>query len=524
LGLAVGLALAGLPLTQAALLVVGTAIVITALARPEVCLYVLALAVPFGGAWQLPLGEQRITAIEIMVALLLTAWLAQGVARRRLVLHLPPLAWPLSLLLAAFLLSLFDAWSYAASVKELAKWLEVTFVYLVGTSLLAETQATPTTASPNHRPSVVTRLVLVLLLAGTLEALYGIYTALQRVGPPSYAILGGLVYRAAGDFAQPNPFGGYMNHVWPLAAGLLAYAPWLLPEIRRHGAGRGLACLCLLCLSLALILCLGALALSWSRGAWLGAMAALAVMAMAWTASLLTSREASRKDWGRRARVFLLLGGLLLLAVGILGAADLLPPAVMERLVSITEGLEIMDVRTVKVTDANFATVERLAHWWAGWHMWEDYPWTGVGLGNYPVAYSRYNLPGWDDPLGHAHNVYINMGAETGTLGLAAYLIFLLAALVQAGRALVKAPSTWQQGAALGLLGILTAKMIQDGLDNLWVHGMGVQIALLLALASNLPLTGSQFSDMLTPHAHIPKTASSSYASYKVSVRGKEPP
>ena len=33
----------------------------------------------------------------------------------------------------------------------------------------------------------------------------------------------GLVYgyRAHGTFGQPNPFGGYMNMVWPLGAGLL---------------------------------------------------------------------------------------------------------------------------------------------------------------------------------------------------------------------------------------------------------------------------------------------------------------
>ena len=52
----------------------------------------------------------------------------------------------------------------------------------------------------------------------------GVYGSLMRLGPPSYAILGGLLYRASGDFAQPNPFAGYMNHIWPLAAGLLLAA------------------------------------------------------------------------------------------------------------------------------------------------------------------------------------------------------------------------------------------------------------------------------------------------------------
>jgi O-antigen ligase len=142
----------------------------------------------------------------------------------------------------------------------------------------------------------------------------------------------------------------------------------------------------------------------------------------------------------------------------------------------------LQDIRTVKVTDENFATVERVAHWWAGWRMWEDHPWTGIGIGNYATAYPNYNLAGWDDPLGHAHNFYINMGAEAGTLGFAAYLIFLAAAFLHTCRSLLRASSAWQRALALGILGILAARLIQDGLDNLWVHAMGIQVALLLGL------------------------------------------
>jgi hypothetical protein len=31
---------------------------------------------------------------------------------------------------------------------------------------------------------------------------------------------------------------------------------------------------------------------------------------------------------------------------------------------------------------------------------------------------------------------------------------------------------------------------VQDGLDNLWVHSMGVQVALLLALLTSHPVSG----------------------------------
>ena len=39
-------------------------------------------------------------------------------------------------------------------------------------------------------------------------------------------------------------------------------------------------------------------------------------------------------------------------------------------------------------------------------------------------------MPGWADPLGHAHNYYLNVAAETGLLGLAAYCLMVLSWLV----------------------------------------------------------------------------------------------
>lgn len=36
----------------------------------------------------------------------------------------------------------------------------------------------------------------------------------------------------------------------------------------------------------------------------------------------------------------------------------------------------------------------------------------GVGAGNYAVVYDQYNLPRPDEPLGHAHNIYLNFAAE----------------------------------------------------------------------------------------------------------------
>jgi len=176
---------------------------------------------------------------------------------------------------------------------------------------------------------------------------------------------------------------------------------------------------------------------------------------------------------------------VLIAALLILSSANLLPSALTQRFSSITDYFRVFDVRHVEATDANFAVVERMAHWQAGWGMFRDRPWLGWGVGNYTAAYPRYSLAGWQEALGHAHNVPLNVAAETGLVGLAAYLLFLAAALWTCWRAAQSAAlrrDAVARAIALGVLGVLVAKLSHEMLDNLWVHGMGVQVAILLAM------------------------------------------
>ena len=81
--------------------------------------------------------------------------------------------------------------------------------------------------------------------------------------------------------------------------------------------------------------------------------------------------------------------------------------------------------------------------------MWRDHPVLGVGVGNYPIAYARYSLPKWRMALGHAHNYYLNIAAETGLLGLLAYCMLWATATwqtVQAVKCLetrIREPLRW---------------------------------------------------------------------------------
>src|SRR5207253_4289129 len=98
--------------------------------------------------------------------------------------------------------------------------------------------------------------------------------------------------------------------------------------------------------------------------------------------------------------------------------------------------LGLTQISFVNPGSADFSTAERLAHWIAGVHMFLNHPLIGVGIGNYPDAYPRYFITIFTTSLGHAHNYYINIAAETGSIGLIAFLLFLLAVFVAGGHSL----------------------------------------------------------------------------------------
>jgi O-antigen ligase len=212
---------------------------------------------------------------------------------------------------------------------------------------------------------------------------------------------------------------------------------------------------------------LAALFFSYSRGAWVAVGIALVVT------TLLTLVRSRRAAIG--ALVLVLLG---LMVVG-LWQINLVPDIVAERFATVSDYFGFEDVRGVNVNDANFAVVERRAHWQAALGMFEDSPWLGVGIGNYAVAYPRYALPKWEDPLGHAHNYYLNVLAEAGLVGFLPYLALWTLVFWYAWRA-VQRGKGWTAGVAAGVFGVLVSLSIHNLFDNLFVHAMYIQVGLVI--------------------------------------------
>jgi O-antigen ligase len=460
--LALAIALTLLPLPTLGLALFYSLLVLLALIDPIFGLYWAVLSVPVQEILYLPGG---ISYTQGALLLALGAWALRVLAHperpmlgERLVLgsRFSVLAdrqfWLWCVFLWALLLAVAcSSYSRVEAIKETLRWSEAFVIWLMVVALA-------------RRPWQIAGLIGCLLLAPAAEAALGLVQFLSGNGPPSFRISPNLAFvRAYGTIGQPNSFAGYMNMAWPLAVAIFGF--WIF-DFRFHTQSKILnpkSKIFLVLSSLFLsVLLLAALAASLSRGAWLGAACGAAGMTLA---------------LGRQARRWALAAlGLAGLALA-LGAGGLLPDVLTDRLASITRYLAIFDAGAVEVTPQNFAVVERMAQMQAGWRMFLAHPLTGVGPGNYTLAYPAFAVGTWYASRGHAHNYYLNMMAEAGAIGALAYLGLLSGVLRQAVATLRRQNRTIWRGAALGCCGIIAAVAGHDLFENLHVLGMGIQLA-----------------------------------------------
>jgi len=442
---AIGLAIALPEPELLALGAVGVVGIVITIVQPLAALPLLLFAVPFGSLGRTSTGdsttELSFGGAEVVVALLSATWLARGVRLRTINLRPGAVVIAILAMTAMAMLSIGYANDKSLAVKESLKWLELLLAVLI----LVDLATTPNAA----------RWVIgAMFIAGSAEALYGAYQFFTDAGPNFFQLAGAL--RAFGHFDQPNPFAGYLTIILPLAVcmALCRANPVAFRWLSVAAAG-------------ALLVGIG---LSQSRGAWLGgAVAGVCLMLL----------------WNRTTRMLLVPAGLFAALGTAMAFTGLLPASITDRLSQTIEYFGVFDVRTVEVSPDNWAIVERMAHWQAGWYMFLDHPWLGVGAGNYPDAYPAYFVGQWLEPLGHAHNYYLNMLAELGVIG--GGLLLLLLGL--AFRELLGAMLHSERGSAgfwravlAGSIGGLIVFCVHNLFDSLFVHSVNVQVGVLLGL------------------------------------------
>ncbi|HEY0605820.1 MAG TPA: O-antigen ligase family protein [Herpetosiphonaceae bacterium] len=481
-----------LPLWLAAALVAGLIVVTLTIVEPAFGLYAAILSVPVQEIVHLPAG---LTVTQAVVFLAFSTWMLRVLAHPERRLGLRLLA-PWLLFLGVQVASIvFTPYSKIEGLLQFARWVASFLAFLLALGTITDRRR-------------AWGLLIALLLGPTIAALIGLFQFVTASAPASFLILGGRFARAYATFGKPNPFAGYLNMSWPLAvvlagffisahraaenqrtseptnneqrtenkeqrAGSTTHRP--SPAAAGEG-GRGMRAtspvlgsrfLVLVFAGFAFLLLAGLFA-SYSRGGWIGAMAGVAVLAIV---------------TGRRTAALFGLFVIVGLLVGLLGAFSLLPSALTDRLQTITDNLRIFDAGQVSVTPDNFAIVERMAHWQAGWRMFSAHPLFGVGAGNFNVAYPEFFVAPWATSQGHAHNYYIHTLAETGIFGLLSYLLLIGAMVREALRARLLLRGTVWGMAAVGVCGIIAAVAGHNIFENLHVLNMGIQLSGVWALS-----------------------------------------
>jgi len=385
-------------------------------------------------------------------------WVARSIATRRRVLpRWSPIYLPLILFLVAVSFSLWNSAAPLSTAKEIIQFGEMLVIAVLVVSLM--------------EPGSLGWIVAALIASGVVQALIGIYEFRGGSGAPSLWILDFRYFRAFGSFGQPNPFGAFMGLMLALALGCTwGWAGETWKKAKRWGEVYSNLALLLLLLAADAILAIGLL-VSWSRGAWIGFSGAALILLL----------FAPRQRIVGAILVLLLAGGTTFIF-----ATGLAPASLVARASDFTQELVgYSDVRGAQISDANYAVLERLAHWQAAIDMATDNSWIGIGFGAWDTAYPHYALMNWPASLGHAHNFYLNVLAEAGIIGLIGYLAACVMIFVMTLRVLNR-ETGFRRGIVLGILGVWAHLAVHSLFDKLFVNNLPLHLGVMLGIVGGL--------------------------------------
>jgi len=265
-------------------------------------------------------------------------------------------------------------------------------------------------------------LVILLVLAAVLVALYGIYqnffmtaTTQSWVDEEMFSEIEKRVYSTLDN---PNVLGQYFIMMMPIAFALF---------IKMQGSFQKVfyaTC------NFVMFACL---MYTWSRGAWLGVVIGIGFFV------LLKDRR-----W------------LAVCIAGLLIMPSVLPASILQRLTSIGN-----------LNDSS--TSYRVAVWIGSLRLLKNYWFTGIGLGPdaFLEIYPQYALGGAGFAL-HSHNFYLQWVVDMGFLGLITYFAIIIGGFKQI--ASVKEKSSLIKNVLLAMTGGLFGYLFHGMAENLWYN------------------------------------------------------
>ncbi len=377
----------------------------------DIALGVLIAAVPLAYSSLAP-HSFKWAILGVLVPLITLLWLWGGCGRP--FRPLPKLVGPLLALLLVSVLSLPQAMNLYYGVQRIAFLLVLFLLYLT---------VAYTCSQPGRQEKLVRYLLLTLLVVSAFS-LYGC-TMGWRFPSVSPAVI---IFRL---FGNTNYGSAYLLLVIPFSFALYLNAT---RQWEKTVVGTTLF------LSMAL------LTLSMVRGAWVSI----------WIGIWLLVKVSFHRDRGpgilQSTHRLPQVAPLLLLGSAVLVAYALWPVCL--------PGLPSFGERVSTFLDPGALSLQwRLAVWKGTLRMIRDHFWTGVGIGNFALAFVPYRSAiTYQHPTvqaEHAHNEYLNLWAELGPLGLLV-LLWLAVRIVRLGWHLAKG-SGEEKGVLAGVLGGLAA-------------------------------------------------------------------
>lgn len=381
-----------------------------------------------------------IAASEAGIIAALAGWLLTAILKKEFVRQKNLMTVPILIFLAAQLLSVFFSIDCVRSISRYRSFWHILGFFLV----------------VNCCDAKMLKRGIVLLIASTAAASF---LGVCQYGYTRFIATALSEHRISGTMGMYMTYSGIL-----MMMGIVSWALFLFGGLR--GKARFAAFFSSILISTALILTL-------TRSAWIGFAAGIAVIAMV-------------RDW----RLLLALFAALVI---VFFAA---PRDVRERVLR-SGGDETTVVKDGKVM---FQGDERIFLWYSGIEVIKHNPLTGVGLKNFRKAYPQYLPYAPVKNFSHAHNNFIQIGAETGLIGLLAFIGMILAYLfyiVHGGRLSALPPPSFEKAVITGVLGAFAAFLVAGLFEYNFGDG---EIAMLIWFLMAVPIvftaTGQEFRDV----------------------------
>lgn len=374
-------------------------------------------------------GPAKEFTFEALVIIGLMFWVLKRINKEENRFTSTPLNLPILSFIAICVLSLIWSNSFFVSLKELPLFLAGPLLYfIVVNNIRGEKQ--------------INRIIGIVVLIGTALGIYGIF----QYNGIDFSFWRGNVarYRVFGFFGNPGYFAGYL--ILPLS---LAISLFFASKDRNRKI-----------LFLIGILAMGTtITLTFARSSY----PVLGVSLIFIFALFLLSR--GKKSIKENKKIF-----ISLLVVIILAASIFIIPNPLNKPGTAISQIKVR-VSITRLTNIFFSG-RRIAIWKFTWMMIKDHPIIGSGIGTFKYNDLRYQAKFFEQgdnrsiyPYGlaeKAHNEYLQLWAELGTIGLAIFLWLIIAYFNYGIRYLKREKDEQKQGIMIGLMGAVVAFLMDS--------------------------------------------------------------